>query len=153
MRQFHRWYRHPRTTQERRASFAYKGYIRPSRNFRNLPNTYDDLVICHQKSWKKKRKTQYYVGGRGEAKTIYIEAASEYTSNFSWAYKGAEWILKEFLEDNNIAYTSETVKQGKLYWSFCRNKWVVSYKTVGYKITYWSKKDLSKALTFLGIGV
>lgn len=49
--------RHPRTTQERRAS--QDGYARPSRNIRNLPSAYDDLQPGRSRSWKNTRRTQY----------------------------------------------------------------------------------------------
>lgn len=49
-----------RTTQERRMSFAYPEYTRGKRNFRNLPNSWDDYYRSdiNNKSWKhtKKRK-------------------------------------------------------------------------------------------------
>ena len=63
------WMRYPRTTQERRVNGKsnileideYHIKIRAKRNFRNLPNSYDDLWIYYEKSWKKKRRTQYKV--------------------------------------------------------------------------------------------
>lgn len=52
-----RYMRHPRTTQERRAS--QDGWARPNRNMKNLPNTWDDIWIKHQRCWKEYRETQY----------------------------------------------------------------------------------------------
>lgn len=62
--------RHPKTTQERRASQQrgntlkiedYKVETRACRNFRNLPNAYDDIFPPWRKhvSWKKCRKQQW----------------------------------------------------------------------------------------------
>lgn len=54
------YYRHIRTTQERRAS--QDGWGRPCRNLHNLPNFWDDIVRdSPQRSWKKHRRTQYKV--------------------------------------------------------------------------------------------
>ncbi|HCW06988.1 MAG TPA: hypothetical protein DGG95_06450 [Cytophagales bacterium] len=56
------YYRHMKTTQERRWSFAAKvdGVPwRARRNARNLPNPWDDICRTVTKSWKKHRKTQW----------------------------------------------------------------------------------------------
>jgi hypothetical protein len=55
----YRYFRHPRTTQERRKYD--KQYGRKRRSPRNLPNTYDDLIRRDRddKSWKRHRRTQY----------------------------------------------------------------------------------------------
>ena len=55
-----RYYRHPRTTAEKRANQDTE-YARSKRNISNLVNAYDDIPVCHQKSWKKTRKKQYKV--------------------------------------------------------------------------------------------
>lgn len=60
-------YRLIRTTQERRANGRrcllkideYVVKLRPSRNYSNLPNSWDDINRCCMRSWKKHRKTQY----------------------------------------------------------------------------------------------
>lgn len=62
-RHCHYW-RHPRTTQERRWSLAWKedGVMgRASRNFHNLPTTWDDIYRAsyENKNWKKFRKHQW----------------------------------------------------------------------------------------------
>ena len=54
-----RYFRHPRTTQERK--MAYGGWNRAKRSRCNLPTNYDDIPIRHYKSWKYYRKTQYKV--------------------------------------------------------------------------------------------
>src|SRR5262249_51468024 len=59
-------FRHPHTTNERRASLkvlasaegvaVYR--IRLKRSANRLPNRYDDMVIRYQRTWKKHRRTQ-----------------------------------------------------------------------------------------------
>ena len=52
------WLRHPRTTQERKCNQDKNdGLVRGKR--RNLPTSYDDLIIPINKSWKSRRKKQY----------------------------------------------------------------------------------------------
>jgi len=63
-----RYFRRPKTTQERRKSFdidredreLYGVKIRPSRNATNLPDTWDDIKHARRgDNWKNYRKTQY----------------------------------------------------------------------------------------------
>jgi len=59
---FYAWHKKPRTTQERRLSFAYKKYVRGKRKAHYLPNTWDDYLRsdCRTRnSWKKRRKNQW----------------------------------------------------------------------------------------------
>lgn len=54
--------RHPQTTQERRkaADPKIKQYVKPSRNFINLPTTWDDIWRNRNQAWKaKKMKKQW----------------------------------------------------------------------------------------------
>lgn len=55
------WLRRPRTTQEKRR--YEKGFSRPARNLRNLPDAWDDIPRsnCEERCWKHYRKTQYKV--------------------------------------------------------------------------------------------
>jgi hypothetical protein len=65
-----RCFRHPRTTNERRANcaanttreiFEHHGIafkIRPKRGWHRLPTTYDDIFLRYQRSWKEHRITQ-----------------------------------------------------------------------------------------------
>jgi hypothetical protein len=56
------WMRFPRTTQEIRANGGktkwVDGYWVCGRR-RHLPTSYDDLLCCHQRTWKKHRKTRW----------------------------------------------------------------------------------------------
>lgn len=55
---FHCWYKRPKTTQERRWSFAYGKYVRGKRKACNLPNAWDDYQRSDtntRRSWKNKK--------------------------------------------------------------------------------------------------
>ena len=59
-------FRHPKTTQERRWSYAYGKYVRGRRKACNLPNLYDDICPCfnlalNRKSWKNNRKKKQWM--------------------------------------------------------------------------------------------
>lgn len=62
---FHSYYKHPKTTQEKRLAFGLiadrlRHFLRGKRSPKVLPNVYDDIPK-HQprRSWKKFRKHQY----------------------------------------------------------------------------------------------
>lgn len=52
------WLRHPRTIQEARENGNPEvvEYVRPKRNYSNLPNHYDDLFPVRERSWKAQRR-------------------------------------------------------------------------------------------------
>mgnify|MGYP006894313069 CR=1 FL=1 len=54
---YKRYYRHMRTTQERRYASApeYKPYVRAKRNTSNLPDVYNDIYRHYDSSWKNKK--------------------------------------------------------------------------------------------------
>ncbi|MBQ6106964.1 MAG: hypothetical protein IJK97_02040 [Thermoguttaceae bacterium] len=61
---FLRWYR---VHNEMVANVApeYSVYVRPRRRKNHLPDAWDDEAgVCHQKTWKVKRRTQYHPDGR-----------------------------------------------------------------------------------------
>jgi len=111
------WIRHPRTTAERRAN--QEGWERPRRRPHLLPNTYDDLWVRSDKSWKKKRKKQYHTGGRGEHHTVIVPSRG-----YNWprlnGVPDKEHRLREYFEDNNIPYYIEAVRRfrwtERFYW-------------------------------------
>lgn len=65
----YRWFRHPRTTQERRWTHAWddeefapkNGFARRARSARNLPEAWDDYVRQDgdNHNWKRHRRTQW----------------------------------------------------------------------------------------------
>lgn len=55
---FGSYYKRPKTTQERRLSFASPDFVRDKRNFTNLPNVWDDYQrsdIRNRKCWKRNK--------------------------------------------------------------------------------------------------
>ena len=163
-RRIYRWMRHPRTTAEKRANQDTE-YVRGRRLPKQLVDTYDDINICTQKSWKKKRKKQYRVNGRGHKHAIILHSNR----------LGAElWKLEEYFQGHDIPYCVDTLYKtertlhyyyrdyrqvksvpmllGKtIYWKPIYKYVIVPYdepKTykistvIGYKITWWSHKDI-----------
>ena len=61
------FHRRPTTQQVRRESCTrnfldedgFKVRVRPKRNQANIPNHYDDLIRCVQRTWKEHRKNQW----------------------------------------------------------------------------------------------
>ena len=80
---FSNWYRTPHTTAERRENLFVQRdesiveatgrvvTVRPKRST-GLPNAWDDIPRCVQKSWKVQRKTQYHL----------VDAKGRSTPNF-----------------------------------------------------------------------
>ena len=56
-RLYHNIWRHPKTTQERRLSFADPEFVRGKRSSRNIPNCWDDWyrTDLDNRSWKKNK--------------------------------------------------------------------------------------------------
>jgi hypothetical protein len=55
---FRNWYKFPKTTQEKKWSYAHKEYARGRRTGLNLPNAWDDYQrgdVRTRKSWKNKK--------------------------------------------------------------------------------------------------
>jgi hypothetical protein len=135
-----KWYRAIRTQNERRQTGSRKdrdkeesGYQWARGKRRHLPTKWDDFPIRYQKSWKKKRKTQYHVGGRQQEHVITISEVGEFT-------------FERYLEDFNIPYKKERLWYHYLYWSKLRLKTFVgkNYKEV--RFTYWAKKPLDMGM-------
>ncbi len=182
----HGSYRSIRTTQERRSSFAYeKKYVRPARNFANLPNSYDDKHVHGDTSWKGARKTQYRANGRGKQHEMVINTTD--FNRWRWA---AQYTLRDYFVKHDIPYRIDEIKEQYTYKSypsksvlrFVRPRYQLKYswvtgadgersiqrvqghqigwetiydfvptgeikivkasKTVGYRITWWSDKDI-----------
>lgn len=156
----YRWYRHPKTTAERRAN--QDGWSRARRNQKNLVDYYDDIPISTSKSWKDKRKTQYRPEGRGKRHEIYVDSCYY------------EWEIAEYLRNHDIPHHIETIckRHVRYRWQYTKSVFV-GYKeiilrdktywwpkwetvdlekpicrkaywseTLGYKITWWSNKDI-----------
>lgn len=100
------YYRHPRTTQEARRNSLReeREYVRGARLPSMLPNSYDDISIDKQKSWKHKRRKQYRVGGRGKEYNYYI-ADDGVSCRFSYSAWWQMRKIEEYFETNNIPYS------------------------------------------------
>lgn len=126
MKKYHHgaWLRSVSTTQEKR----YNGkrfdpqakYVRAKRRANNLPDAWDDIPCCQQKTWKHKRKTQYRPLGRKANYYHFILDTDGWIN---------EWYIEEYFEKNNIAYRISPIK---------KNGW----KVIGYKIEWWYDKDI-----------
>jgi hypothetical protein len=123
------YYRAPKTTQERRMSYAHGEFVRAKRRASNLPNTYDDINIDYQKSWKKKRAKQYRIGKRGKRQEFYFD------------YYVRTWYIEEYLEEHDIPYILEDIKETRQYIRYdgVECKWSVTTK---YRLVYWTDKDI-----------
>lgn len=71
-------YKTPKSTQERRMSYAHEEYVRSKRRDNNLPNSWNDYLradIRTRRSWKKRHKVRKqwmkYEKGYGSFKNIY----------------------------------------------------------------------------------
>lgn len=129
-----KYYRSPKTTQEKRANQD-REYVRGARLGRNLPSVWDDKPILHSKSWKSKRKTQYRGPKRGRPKYAFFK---------SYEYR-ALWDFTEYLEDNNIPYREEHIYVDKIYRMPDIYGNMVPKKgkaLAGHKVTYWTNKRI-----------
>ena len=118
------WLRHPRTTAERRAN--QEGWERPRRRPHLLPNTYDDIFVHYDKCWKKKRKKQYYTGGRGKHHQMCVE--EEPVKPWPLRYTDPDKIdlLEDYFKEYNIPYRIDVRR---------RFRWVERFRweRVGYE--------------------
>lgn len=125
-------YRHFKTTQERRAYFAHKEYVRGKRSARSIPSSYDDLQnrSWHmRKSWKEKRTTQYRVGGRGK---MFV---------FEFGFDVHIWDVEDYLKEQDIPYRAEAIKETRRGYRW--DGWPYAYSVcVGYKVTYWAERPV-----------
>ena len=105
-------YRHPKTTQERRANGvrsdedSHYEYVRGGRKGKNLPNSYDDLAVAawkERRCWKSNRKNQYRPGGRGTRHELLVPGGAD-RFRYWW---NAEYRLEEYFDQHNIPYHSQ----------------------------------------------
>jgi hypothetical protein len=94
----HKWryFKCPKTRNEKKQN--QDGWCRAKRRPHNLVDSWDDKPHCHQRTWKKFRKTQYHPGGRGKKHTIYIDDTHI-----------SIWGVKTFFEEHDIPYDIEWV--------------------------------------------
>jgi len=132
------WYRSPRTTPEIKANQdhrytydedldVYFPLYRGGRSQKNMPNSYDDIQVCRQKTWKKKRKTKYYPKGeKGKKYSVDVHNRAD-------RYK-----LEDYFDDNGINY--KTIPFGRQVKTGFGDRMV--YLNRQYHIIYWSKFEI-----------
>lgn len=155
MRKYH-FLRHPQTTQERRQSSVCTDWkddygkvkLRPNRNQTNLPDTWDDIHIFSQKTWKKKRKTQYRQAGlRTEANQYELILCLD-IEDLPIPFHSEEWHYintyryEQYFLDNDIPFVILPIKQERIWWSRLREEWRSANYTVGNHIIWWSFTDI-----------
>lgn len=144
------------------------GWARPGRCGLNLPSSWDDIHSVEQRTWKVKREKQYRVGKRGKQHVCYVE---EYLYPFPMPEYEFENYCKEYdipyyieevykrvpIKEYEVKKTYDGVV--KYFWSEYRycNWWTspnekyeetghtrISHymRRVGYKLTWWSNKDI-----------
>jgi hypothetical protein len=102
-----RFYRRPRTTQERRANGKRSKWGRARRNQANLVDWHDDRCACVQKTWKVKRRHQYRDRARGQQHTIFLP----HCGGASWRFWVNTWELAEWFDNHDIPYRLEKVEK------------------------------------------
>lgn len=164
------WYRSPKTTNEKRQYYSAAKYVRAKRRPANLVDTYDDIRINKQNTWKHKRKTQYRCGGRGTKHVIHF-SVKDYWNQWKHFHD-----IKDYFEEHDIPFCLETLRQiiigrfpiykrvrtsiagpaytygssqhqagWQYYWEDIPTGEYKEYKystTVGYRLTYWTDKNL-----------
>ncbi len=103
-----RFYRKPRTTQERRVNHKRNKWCRKRRNGNNLTDSYDDRCSCVQKTWKVKRRQQYRECGRGQQHTVFLPND---TGGASWRFWVNTWNLEEWFNNHDIPCRVEKVQE------------------------------------------
>ena len=114
------YWRHPRTTQERRATGKRNKWGRAKRNFVNLPTVRDDISVHYEKSWKSKRKTQYRPKGRGTRYSMYIE----YERRLSWRGEDNLSRLEKYFERYDIPYNIVEDREVHYEWKVRTGQWM-----------------------------
>lgn len=133
--------RYPHTAREKRLSFAVRDWedeygcvhIRGCRRAHMLPDSFDDIWRRPQKSWKKKRKTQYRDPCRGPQHEITIGTDS---------IRPPCRRYEEYFEEHDIPYFIETIRNVRIKTSWWRELPFRYSSIVGYRIVWWSTKDI-----------
>ena len=123
-----RWNRSPRTTQERRTNHKRCKWARGRRKLHSLPDAYSDLPVCHQKTWKTKRLTQYHKDGRGKQHTIYLPIVHEH-----WHIYSKSWRLEDYLNKHYIPNRIKII-------SHLESRWRDTH--MAYRLVGWKSKEI-----------
>jgi len=120
--------RHFKVFQEKKANQDCE-YARAKRSPASLPDPWDDYWIRSRKTWKDKRKTQYRES-RGQKRCIKLP---------SLFY---QWGVERYFKLHDIPYRIESLREPHTYYCPWRERWVKTYRVVGYQLTWWSDKDI-----------
>lgn len=119
-----RYTRRVRTTQERRESLSFKNtnMVRPARNFRNLPNSWDTAWIREEKSWKEKKNKKQWNVVKNEKHSLVLNLKDDLTNENSIALynilskieKSSERFCVRILPSGKYKYYLFFMKHGQL---------------------------------------
>ena len=93
---FRNYYKCPKTTQERRWSFAHSNYVRGKRRSHVLPNTWDDRPrsdVSNRKCWKSKKIKRQWMKNHQGGRTM----AKVWTDQGDGVYEATDTIVLERL--------------------------------------------------------
>lgn len=171
MRNKHKgWCRKPRTTAEKRANQD-REFVRGKRLPSSLPSWYDDIPSIKTRSWKDHRKTQYRAGGRGKKHVMIFDklswreqwALEEYFKDHEIPYNFEELKYKErrkyYIRTERVkayqvpAYTFSfnPAKRHQIGYRWIykdipldkpKVRWYNYSVTTGYRLVWWSDKDI-----------
>lgn len=146
-----KWYRSPRSAAEKRinADPEITKYVRAKRRAHNLPDSWDDYPITVTKSWKDRRKTQYYPNGRGDKHVIILGP--------KWTC-GKLWELEEYFKSHDIPYsirslceTNTKIINKQRVWTIIGGEWAwinhkIRPKGARKHLTIWKPKLYWKSI-------
>lgn len=136
-----RYYRSLSTVSEKRAFYATLDWkdeygivrIRGRRRPHHLPDIYDDIPITRQKTWKKKRRTQYRVEPRGERHEIFVDSIK---------YQRPYYRYEEYFKKHDIPFRIENESEWTIRWSHMFEQHRYFSVLRGYRVIWWSNKDI-----------
>ena len=167
---FRKYYKTPHTRNEARQN--QEGWCRPKRRPAHLADSWDDRPRCIQNTWKVKRNKQYHTGGRGKKHTLILDRnvkewiLQEYFEEHNIPYRIEDvkqsymrrwpirrrvvvgqrpYYIKKYIWAGRKLKTIETHQIGYediFEWKTIRYEDKPISYTVGYRITWWSDKDI-----------
>lgn len=152
------YHRNPKTTNERRANGSRKdrnkdesGYNWTRGKRKKLPDERYDIKVKLQKSWKKKRKTQYYCGGRGKKYIIDVYPSDIKLSYGSYLRRRG---LQDWFEQYNIPFTTQMFYSTYVKEYVTTHTWEIVArepiyecgKFVGLSRNVWAEVELEKPI-------
>lgn len=142
------YYRHPRTTQELRAQQMGSDWedeygkipLRLRRD--NLPDTYDDIGIRRQKTWKKTRKTQYRQAGFRRPENRHELTIHRIEDGRPWWRQLEYRRFEDYLEAHKIPFVMEIITEPYYFRMWITHHIVRRTHAIAWKFVWWSDKDI-----------